>query len=285
MFDRSHIGTLLSQGFRLFQVFSLDVVGGALAVGVFAANTLHVSPNPWWWPVLALSVWVIYTADHLIDGYAKKQNAVILRHRFHYRYRRFFLVSMAVAALAALVLVWHFMDHRILLWGMFLGLWALGYLLLILLVYKSGFYFHKEFFISLFYVAGIWLAPVIWHGKPLSYSQILTLGVFVLLAWAEGLVMTLFEQKDDRADHMGSFSTYYGASFTKLFSGVLLSVALLASVFLLWDVPDLRKEYAILTAMATVLLVLLLFDRFFQTGQRYRATGEFTFWLPFLLLL
>ena len=62
---------------QLFQAFSLDVVIGALAVGLFAIKLLLVRPNPWWWLVLALSVWVVYTADHLIDGFQQKQNIIL----------------------------------------------------------------------------------------------------------------------------------------------------------------------------------------------------------------
>ncbi len=278
------VKTAAARGMCLFQVLSLDVVGGALAGGVFAVKFLQVKPNPWWWPVLALSVWAVYTADHLVDGFSQKNNAAIFRHRFHYRYRHFFIVALGVAAFVAVALVWIFMDRHILLWGMLLGVGALVYLLLIAGVHKSGFYFHKEFFISLFYVAGIWLAPVFWYGIRLSTVQMATLVIFVLLAWAEGLAMALFEQKADQADQMGSFSTYYGTSFTKVFSGTLLSVALTAALFLLWYFPALQTAYLVLSAMAVALLAVLLFSHYFQKGQRYRLMGEFSFWLPFLLL-
>ena len=269
---------------RLFQALSLDVTGGALAGGVFAVKFLQVKPNPWWWPVLALSVWAVYTADHLVDGYSQKSNAVIFRHRFHYRYRHFFTLAVGVAAIAAVALVWFFMDRHILLWGLLLGVGALVYLLLIAKVYKSGFYFHKEFFIGLFYVAGIWLAPVFWYGAPLTTVQMVTLLIFVLLVWAEGLLVSAFELQDDRAESMGSFATFYGVKSTRKFALGLLLVVLLSLGVLLFTRPALRTGFLLLMAMDGLLIGLTAFEKSFRKNRLYRFWGEFTFWLPFLLL-
>jgi len=285
MYKKSHKIGFAAYLFQMFQVFSLDVVTGALAVGVFAVKLLQVRPNPWWWPVLALSVWVVYTADHLIDGYSKKHKAVILRHRIHYRYRYFFIAVLFVAAVVTLILVWTFMDRRILKGGMVLGIGALAYLVLILLARKKGFYFQKEFFISLFYVAGIWLAPIIWYDRPLSFFLIMTILVFIFLAWSEGLLMAVFEQQEDKADKMDSFCTFYGVATTRRLSGFLLTIAIIFSLTLVYSVPIFKTGFILLTGMAASLMVLLLFTNYFQINGRYRLLGELTFWFPFLLVL
>ena len=67
----------------LYQILSLDVVLGAVSVGVFATQLLQVKANPYWWIILAVAVWVIYTFDHLVDGFKKKGESTIYRHRFH----------------------------------------------------------------------------------------------------------------------------------------------------------------------------------------------------------
>lgn len=269
---------------QLFQSLSLDVVIGALAGGVFAVNTLTVKPDFWWWPVLALSVWVVYTSDHLIDGFNQKRAALIFRHRLHYRFRYFFIAALIIVSLLTLILVIVFLNSRVLLWGFVIGLGALIYLGFIILGRKKGFYFQKEFFISLFYVAGIWLAPLVWYGKALSLSTILTMVVFVLLVWAEGLLTALYERESDRGDHMQSFCTYYGAKATRRLVLVLLLLCMLFSLWLLFSIVSLRKEYILLVAMTASLMAIYRFPSFFHKNERYRTLGELTFWLPFLLL-
>jgi hypothetical protein len=275
----------ISAIFRCFHALSLDVTGGALAVGLFAIRFLHVQANPWWWPVLALSVWVVYTADHLIDSYSQKQTVVIFRHRLHHRYRRFFVAAVGLAALTDVTVVWFFMNRQILLFGLLLALGALAYLLVVLAVQKSGFYFHKEFFVAFFYVAAIWLAPVIWYAKPLQWWHLFTMMVFGLLAWVEGLMMTVFERDADREEQTHSFSTYYGVHITRIFVLSLLGIAFLLSVYLLISFPGLYFEFGLLILMSLLLTLLLFFEHWFEKHGRYRLFGEFVFWLPFLLIL
>ncbi len=270
---------------QLFQSFSLDVVIGALAGGVFAVNILAVKPNIWWWPVLAMSVWVVYTSDHLIDGFNQKRDALIFRHRLHYHFRYFFMAALFIVSTLTFILVIVFLDIRILLWGFVIGLGALVYLGFIILGRKKGFYFQKEFFISLFYVAGIWLAPLIWYGKALSFYFILTMVIFVLLVWAEGLLTALHERDSDRGDHMQSFCTFYGRQKTQRLILILLILSMLSSLGLLFTTPSLGKEYLILITMTVSLMAIHFFPSFFHKNERYRILGEFTFWLPFLLLL
>jgi len=278
---KSFAGYLL----QLFQATSLDVVIGAVAGGVFAVNILAVKPNFWWWPVLVMSVWVVYTSDHLIDGFQQKRAATIFRHRLHYRFRYFFMAAIAIFSLLTLILVIVFLDIRLLLWGIAVGFGALIYLGFIILGRKKGFYFQKEFFISLFYVIGIWLAPLLWYGRALPFTAILTMAIFVLLVWAEGLLTALYEREPDRGGQMQSFCTFYGQQTTQRLILILLILSMLFSLGLLFSVPSLRMEFLILIIMTISLMAIHFFPSFFQKNERYRTLGELTFWFPFLLLL
>ncbi len=270
---------------QLFQAISLDVVIGAFAGGIFAVNILAVKPNLWWWLILVMSVWVVYTSDHLVDGFNQKGAASIFRHRLHYQYRYFFMVSLVIVSILTLVLVLVFLDTRVLLWGFVIGIGALVYLGFIILGRKKGFYFQKEFFISLFYVAGIWLAPLIWYGKSLSFIVILIMVIFVLLVWAEGLLTALYERESDIGDQMGSFCTFYGRQTTQRLVLILLILSMFFSLGLLLSTPVMRKEYLVLVIMTASLMAIHYFPSFFQKNERYRILGELTFWFPFLLLL
>ncbi len=270
---------------QLFQAISLDVVIGALAGGIFAVNILAVKPNFWWWPILAMSVWVVYTSDHLIDGFHQKRDASIFRHRLHYRFRYFFIAAIFVVSILTLILVIVFLDVRVLLWGIVIGIGALIYLGFIILGRKKGFYFQKEFFISLFYVGGIWLAPLAWNGKALPFAVILTMAIVVILVWSEGLLTALYERESDKGDQMQSFCTFYGRQTTQRLVLILLILSMLFSVVLLLLTSPLRKEYIVLATMTASLMAIHLFPSYFQKNERYRTLGELTFWLPFLLVL
>ncbi len=281
----NHKNGIAGHLFQLFQAFSLDVVVGSLAMGFFAVQLLHVHPNPWWWLVLALSVWVVYTGDHLLDGFQRKQAATMFRHRIHYRFRYLFMVVLLLAALSAVVLTRVFLDSRIFLGGLALGLAALVYLGLVYLARKRGFYFQKELVISLFYVAGIWLAPVIWQGSSFSYVLITGVAILFLLAWAEGLIMACFEHEYDSVDKTHSFSTFYGLARTKKLSAVLLISALTFSLVVAFFKPVFQSEFILLAVLSALLMLLLIFPSFFKQKGRYRVLGEFSFWLPFVLMI
>lgn len=284
MSEKFHIKRFAEKLLHIFQAFSLDVVAGALATGVFAVKTLQVQPNPWWWLVLGLSVWAIYAGDHLLDGYYRKQASTMFRHRMHYRFRYYFMAALILAAFTAIILVWLFMDIRVLIGGIALGAGVLIYLLVVYVGRKNNYYFQKEFFISLFYVAGIWLAPVIWHGMPLSIPLIASMIIIIMLVWAEGLSMAYFEQTSDRGDGTQSFCTFYGSALTRNLSGALLISGMLLSLMLIILVPVLKKEFILLMVLSASLMLLLVFPSYFQKKRRYRLLGEFTFWLPFVLL-
>ena len=88
----------------IFQILSLDVILGSIAVGIFATAVLKVQPNPWWWIILPVSVWVVYTLDHLIDGFKKRDESTIYRHRFHYKYRNILGMLVVLFGLTAVIL-------------------------------------------------------------------------------------------------------------------------------------------------------------------------------------
>jgi hypothetical protein len=250
-------------GFRLFQALSLDVVGGALAMGVLAVHVLGVYPNPWWWVVLALAVWVVYTADHLLDGLLQKADSVMFRHRLHFHFRYVFAVFLLVAAGTAVVIVVVCLNLKIFWTGIGLSMAVLLYLALVYFGQKKNFYFQKEFFISLFYVSGIWLAPVIWNHHRLVFSQWAMPVLLMVMAWAEGLVMTYYESVNDRRDHKHSFCTFYGASATRRIAGFLLSFSFFAAGLMAIFSPQQQSEFIILSLMSALLLLLVFFPCIF----------------------
>jgi len=209
----------------------------------------------------------------------------MFRHRIHYRYRYFFIAAVLLAAFATVAIVWFFMCRQIFMGGIALGMGALIYLILANFGRKKACYFQKEFFISLFYVAGIWLAPVIWYGKSLSFSSIVSMVILFLFAWAEGLMMAYFEQESDKGDKTQSFCTFYGPAVTRKLSGILIMAGMLLSFVFAFSTPALTEEFLLLAVISALLALLPLFPLFFLKNGRYRVLGEFSFSVPFVLLI
>ena len=267
------------------QLVSIDVVIGALSMGLFAIKLFQVSPGFLWWVVLALSVWIVYTADHLIDSFSMKKEAIIVRHQLHYRYRYFFIVLISVLITAVLCIVWFFLDRRIFIGGLALGVGALIYFGMITLGQKKKLCFQKEFFISLFYIAGIWFTPILLSGKEISPFNYSIIALFILMVWIEGIIIAVYEYSNDIKDGHISFVTFYGRKrsyYFLIFQFVLISVLLVAT----YSLADTRLQvlaFIISLFMVAGLLVLFIFQKIFTSHELYKTLGELIFWLPGIL--
>ena len=74
--------------YRMCNLLSLDVAGGAVVCALFFSKLLSVTPYVQGMIALGLTVWVIYTADRLLDVRALKNAAASERHKFHQQYQK-----------------------------------------------------------------------------------------------------------------------------------------------------------------------------------------------------
>ena len=275
----------LKNTFRFLQLLSLDIVVGSLAMGLFAIKLLHVTPNKCWWLVLALSVWTIYTSDHLLDSFSRKNSAVIRRHQIHYRFRLPLLIALIISALTALALTFMFLNKSIVIAGLITGFLAVLYLGLVFFSRKQHSYFHKEFIISLFYVIGIWLYPVLLHGSVLSLFDWLVMISLVLMVWFEGILVSAFEVDKDINDGHNSFAVTFGKKMTGIFLNILFLTALAILIMLFTLTKNRSDGFAVIieAIMLTLLFTISLLPGFFKKHEYYKTFGELIFWLPGLL--
>ena len=267
---------------KWFHALSLDVVIGALAVGLFASRVLQVSP-PWcWWTVLAASVWSVYTADHLLDGNNRGTASQMFRHQLHYRKQHVFLFFLILIAIYAITSSMFCFKWPVIFWGVALGGLVLFYLLFVFVARKNQIYFQKELFVSLIYVLGIWFAPLIWHGVKPGFAILMILIIFFLFGWADGLLIASLDRQRDRDDHQQSFATFYGQLKTHrliIFILALSGVLSFGGLFF-QNVNGIRAAFALLFFMDLVLLLLFIAPVRFSKSNFYRFFLEAIFWLP-----
>jgi hypothetical protein len=278
----------LSKIYLLFRVWSLDVVLGTLMVGAFIVELLDVSPSPWWWFILASTVWIIYTTDHLLDGYkGKNTQPVIYRHNYHFKHKLVLFIMMIVLSGITLGVGITCLHAEIVLKGILLFTIILLYFLIVHFIQKQNHFFNqKELLIALAYIAGITLAPMVWNNNPLTTHQIITIIVLVLLAWAEGVLASWFDYNNDLHDGHSSFTTTFGKNITKYFLitlHVIIFLLLKANIFFTEDWMQF-SSIIIEAVMNLGLLLMLLNPKIMEKNERYRIFGEMIFWIPGIII-
>ena len=266
----------------LYQILSLDVVLGAVSVGVFATQLLQVKANPYWWIILTVAVWVIYTFDHLVDGFKKKGKSTIYRHRFHYKYRNLFIIILGIAGLLTVILTYILLDNQVLMIGIGLGVIVLFYQSANYFLIKShSIFFQKELFIAAIYIAGIFLAPLIWYNGLPDYEILLIIFSLSILAFAESVIVSYYDFDEDVKDGLSSFTVFLGPLKTRLFLRVLLGLlALLLIISILLFDPRFIKFLLVLLAMDIILFWIISDKAFFEKNHRFRLVAEAVFFLP-----
>lgn len=273
--------------YQLLNILSIDVVIGSILSGAFVVRVLNVSPNWAWWIVLPMSVWVIYTLDHILDALKLKSNSHSLRHRFHYVYLKpllFFLVFVTMIIIAIVIL---FLEKEIIIFGLLTVLISGSYLITVYILkdMKSNF-LQKEIFVACIYTVGIWGGPISLSNN-FHLSELLLMIVFFLTALIDILIFSLYELESDKLDNHNTFPLKYGQKLTikmiLLMSLIVFGICIYQFVVLPFGIQSAGFKIIMLTVF--VLMILLSFREWFVQNNYYRIIGELVFWLPGLLLL
>lgn len=272
--------------FHWMNLLCIDVAIGALCSGYFAAILLEAALPAVFWVVLPLSVWIVYTADHVVDAYRLKDKAHTYRHLFIYRHLKTFLVLSAVLIMLDLGLVVFFLDFQILLFGLAVGaVTSLYFLFLHRRRHGTISWLSKELSVALIYVLGIWGIPFLYAGvAPGGYHWLIPV-LFFLLATADILLLSYFEKETDELDRHATLAVTRGKRSVKRIILVLCLQVLIIAVFLIgYSKTSLAGGASfIMIIMALSIMLMVVFERVFHKKQVYRYLSELVFWLPVLV--
>jgi len=273
--------------FRWIHALSLDVVLGALSVGLFAIHVLNVSPPLCWWSVLATAVWSVYTADHLLDSTDGGMSSQMFRHQLHYKKRHLFIIFLILSSAYTLICSFSCFDWLIIKSGLLLGVLVAFYLVFVFVARKHNFYFQKELFVSLVYVSGIWFAPLIWYGITPQPVVLVIFIIFFLFGWIDGLMIASLDRQRDLQDHQISFATYYGNRTTDYFivTLLLLNALLLVLGFVMGWNDNFRNEFIMLLLIDIAFIILFSQRKRLYEKPFYRFLLEMIFWIPAGIIL
>ena len=280
-------GHLLLQIYQRLNTLSIDVCLGAIAGGIMATHLLATDPGWAYWFVLPMAVWLIYTADHLIDGYRMGDNKTHVRHLYHRKYRKQLVLLSFLVLIIAAVISFRYLPYNIILFGVVLGVLAIIYLTLVFVIPSgSVVFFQKELLVALFYTAGIW-GPVIIMNQALSTTEIIIVLMFFLLAFEDLIMLSMIEIKADSKAGQGSLPMFLGYRHSRKLFYILVGTVLLLSFAIILSNPagSLLKATIIMILMQTGLFFILRFSSFFRKRELYRYLSEAVFFLPALMFL
>lgn len=268
--------------YRYLNILSLDVAAGAVVGCAFFAHILGVSLLPHAFIVLGLTVWIIYTVDHLIDAHKISSQgddaASTERHRYHQRHFTPLLLLVIGASFIVGMEVF-FLRKPVLYAGLGLGLLVIGYM-----VSHQRLRHTKEFVGALLYTAGVTIAPLSVLPRALGITEWIIITLFASTALANLLLFSWFGLKSDARDDHPSFATRFGDKATRLVIGSLFATILLTSILLLVAISSIMPVL-ILLLMNCILLIIFLFKDYYAVDDRYRRLGDSIFLVPLIYIL
>lgn len=264
--------------YRILNYISLDVAFGAMVCGAFFARILDVKVRPHGLAALGVTVWIIYTMDHLLDAYRIQRDASTERHRFHQRNFKGLLLMVFLAGLANLALL-YFIRKPVLLWGAGLCVLVIFYIL-----FQRRLAQFKEVVIALLYAAGVVLPALSQTSEGFSLQNILILASFMLTALTNLILFSWFEFEIDVMDGHTSIVTFLGQMDTRRLIKILFFTQTVMWLILLIFTSG-WQESAVLILMNVPLLLLFLEPKRFFKNDAYRFIGDSVFLFPIIYLL
>jgi 4-hydroxybenzoate polyprenyltransferase len=260
---------------------SIDVAIGATASSVLITKLLEVPINIFSSLILSLTVWSIYTLDHLLDSQRGFKNHLSKRHQLHSKYSKQ-LTKILILVLLVIGVMLFFIPEITLLYGVILGCFLLAYFLSIHLL-KSKFIVHKELVIAIIYTAGICIGPISQMEKSLLPKQYLIIVTLFIIVLFNLLFFSLMDKKNDQSANFPSFVTSMGDMATNLILKILCAVGAISLLTIYYQ--GLVREGILLTVMFSVLQVIYWNRRHIKVKLYYRYVGDGIFLLPILYFL
>jgi len=261
--------------YRIINLLSIDVALGAICSALFFARLLGVNILPYGLISLGLTVWIIYTVDHLMDARRINAQAATARHQFHQQHFNTLFVVVLITMAANAVIIF-FIRKPVLISGVIVAL-----LVGVYLVVHRYLNFLKEVFIALFYTIGVLLPSIAVTSVDYSEWPWIVIVQFFITALINLILFSWFDYEKDLLDGHRSFVTVLGVAASKVFIGILF-----VSILILTVIADTSGMSSIvILVMNSVLLTVSVFHQYFAINDRFRLAGDVVFFVPLLYLL
>lgn len=261
---------------KIVSVLSIDVVVGSVSSYYFFCAVFNVQPSIITATILGLTVWAIYTIDHLMD--AKKVNFqhASSRHRFH-KLHFVTLSKLVIFMVCAISIALFWLDYETLKYGVFLSCLVVIYFISVHML-RLKLMLHKEITVALLYTSGILLGPLSQLEHTIDLAQILLIFSFFHVALVNLLLFSYLDQDSDRSAGFQSICHHLGGSFDKYFYYISLQGIGLCLASALTG----QMNSALLLMLLIIILIGLFVQKKYQIFRlqlNYRMIGDGVFCL------
>lgn len=266
--------------YHLINALSLDVALGTGVLSLVFGRYMGFRVPVLVLLILVLTVWVIYTADHLLDARSIKGQASSFRHHFHQHYFKTISLFLFLALIGIVFLLTQIPPITIF-YGFPVILGVSAYFVL------NKFFkltFQKELLISALYVMGVFIGPYsLSNGvaSPEIYFVLLQLG---FLAWINLLIFGLFEVEEDRKDGLKSTVIIWGeeksSNLVKYLLITCFSIGLLALIHQFGNQSFMKLQIVFLFMTGVLGILFFRKESIAQNGLQYRYFGDGIFFMP-----
>lgn len=271
---------------NFINTFSIWVALGSFITFYFFSLSLGPTPNVVAGVILSLSIWVIYTLDHLLDSFSIQGLNTSLRHTEHSKYSRLLMTVCCIISIVIVYLVFYRLEKKFFNHGWtLLGLTIIHFLFNFMApsTLKKRFIF-KEIGIAFIVTAGFSALPLAGLNNtnlPLNYIHIQT--AFFLINLANLLLFSYFDFDADSSNNFTSAAVLFGKK--KVLNVAKFCVTLAAIILLILIYTSSHTIVLItLLGMNAVLACICWFSNRFVSNDLYRFWGDFIYLLPLLAL-
>jgi len=262
--------------YRTFNLLSLDVALGAVISAAFLGRILRVHILPQGYILLGIIVWLIYTADHLLDAWSMHEDAISERHRFHQKNFIIILLAFLAAGVVALGLMF-LIRIQLITAGIVFGIFVITYLLV-----NRWLKYFKELTGSLLYTGGVMLPSWSLQSESLKTGQITLIGIFSLIVFSNMLIFARFSIGEDIQNRQKSLATIMGVKPMNTLISIVCAICFCVIIY--QATRDISSELAVMFTMELVLFVVFIV-KYFRYDDRYRLYGDAIFLLPIVLVI
>lgn len=265
--------------YRYFNILSLDVALGAVISTIFLAKIFGVNGIRLQGIVcLGLVVWLIYTADHLLDAKMIKRDASTLRHRFHQRHFSLILSMSGIAFLFTIPLLF-FIHKPLLISGLILSALVVLYFLI-----QRKLSFAKEIFGAMLYCMGVMLPIIALSEMSFQVFGSIPFILFFNTALINLILFSWFDKERDQADNHQSLVIKVGNTTSKMVLGLLFSIQFGLMIYA-YSIGVIHSMLYVFVLMNLVLLLIFMKYKWFAVEDRYRLVGDAVFLIPIIYLV
>lgn len=276
---------MIGKVIHIARILSIDIAVGACICTLFVAKYLQVKLPFLCVLALGICVWLIYTADHLIDAWKVKHHAHSERHYFHQKHFKSIVVAFVLLLLCSSSFLF-LLPKIIIQWGMILLVFVMIYFLLMTFL-RPSILFQKEGVAAILYASGVFLAPLGLTRQPITTGSIIIFLQFLGIVYVNLIAFSLFEKDLDETDGHYSFVKQAGVKFTRqLLIGLSILVIVSILVFMLYLSPtnSLFKVEILWLGMSLTMFSIVSKPSAFEKHDFYRIIGDGIFFYPLVML-